>query len=47
MAGGARAVSSGDDLCKAVCDLGKTLGLDIREQFRVARRIWGRNARLT
>jgi PD-(D/E)XK nuclease superfamily domain len=41
MAGGAKAVSSGDDLAKQVCELGKKLGLEVREQFKVARRVWG------
>lgn len=41
MAGGAKAVASGDDLAKQVCDLGKKLGLEVREQFKVARRVWG------
>lgn len=41
MAGGAKAVSGGDDLVKAVCDLGRKLGLEPKEQFKVARRIWG------
>jgi hypothetical protein len=46
MAGGAKAVSSGDDLCKAVCDLGRKLKLDVHEQFKVARRIWGAERRI-
>lgn len=41
MAGGAKAVSSGDDLAKKVCELGNALGLEVREQFKVARRLWG------
>ena len=41
MAGGAKAVSSGDELVKAVCALAQKLGLEAREQFKVARRIWG------
>jgi hypothetical protein len=41
MAGGAKAVTSGDDLAKQVCALGKSLGLEVREQFKVARRVWG------
>jgi hypothetical protein len=41
MAGGAKAVTSGDDLAKQVCELGKKLGLEVREQFKVARRVWG------
>jgi hypothetical protein len=46
MAGGAKAVTSGDDLAKAVCQLGKKLGLEVREQFKVARRIWGAERRI-
>lgn len=46
MAGGAKAVTGGDDLCKRVCELGKKLGLDVREQFKVARRIWGAERRI-
>jgi hypothetical protein len=41
MAGGAKAVTSGDELAKHVCELGKKLGLEVREQFKVARRVWG------
>jgi hypothetical protein len=41
MAGRANAVSSGDELAKAVAQLGRTLGLEALEQVRVARRIWG------
>src|SRR4029077_4351395 len=41
MAGGAKAVTSGDDLAKQVCELGRKLGLEVREQFKVARRVWG------
>jgi hypothetical protein len=46
MAGGAKAVISGDELAKQVCELGKKLGLEIREQFKVARRIWGAERRI-
>ncbi len=46
MAGGAKAVTSGDELAKAVCQLGKKLGLEVREQFKVARRIWGAERRI-
>ena len=46
MAGGAKAVSGGDALCKSVCELGKSLGLEVREQFKVARRIWGAERRI-
>jgi len=46
MPGGAKAVTSGDELCKAVCELGNRLGLDVHEQFKVARRIWGAERRI-
>jgi PD-(D/E)XK nuclease superfamily domain len=41
MAGGAKAVESGDDLVKQVRKLGEKLGLEVREQYKVARRVWG------
>jgi hypothetical protein len=41
MAGKATAVSNGDELVHAVATLGARLGLEAREQVRVARRIWG------
>src|SRR6266576_7279431 len=41
MAGKALAVSNGDDLVKAVVQLARNLGLDSKQQVRVARRIWG------
>jgi hypothetical protein len=41
MPGRARAVASGDQLVRAVADLGRELGLEVRLQVRVARRIWG------
>jgi hypothetical protein len=41
MAGKALAVSNGDELVKAVADLGLRLGLAVKEQVQVARRIWG------
>src|SRR6185295_12414896 len=41
MPGRALAVANGDDLAKAVVCLGHELGLEAREQVRVARRIWG------
>jgi hypothetical protein len=41
MPGRARAVANGDELAKAVADLGQELGLEPMEQVRVARRIWG------
>ncbi len=41
MAGKAKAVTSGDELVKAVCALATELHLEAREQVRVARRVWG------
>jgi hypothetical protein len=41
MPGRATAVSNGDDLVKAVAQLARELGLEAKEQVRVARRIWG------
>lgn len=41
MPGRATAVSNGDDLVKAVTQLARGLGLEAKEQVRVARRIWG------
>jgi hypothetical protein len=41
MPGRAKAVSNGDDLVEAVAQLGQELGLEAKEQVRVARRIWG------
>lgn len=41
MPGGAKAVASGDELVKQVRGLGEKLGLEAREQYKVARRIWG------
>jgi hypothetical protein len=41
MPGRARAVSSGNELVQAVSELGRDLGLEIKQQVRVARRIWG------
>ena len=41
MPGRATAVSNGDDLVKAVAQLACELGLEAKEQVRVARRIWG------
>lgn len=41
MAGGAKAVSSGDELAKQVAGLGEKLGLEVRQQYKVARRVWG------
>jgi hypothetical protein len=41
MPGRALAVSNGDDLVKAVAQLARDLGLEAKEQVRVAKRIWG------
>jgi hypothetical protein len=41
MPGRATAVKTGDDLVRSVADLAASLGLEIRTQVRVARRIWG------
>jgi hypothetical protein len=41
MPGRARAVANGDELARAVVELGRALGLEASEQVRVARRIWG------
>ena len=41
MAGRALAVANGNELVQAVAQLGMSLGLEAREQVRVARRIWG------
>src|SRR5436190_18188824 len=41
MAGKGLAVANGDDLVKAVAGLATSLGLESKQQVRVARRIWG------
>ncbi len=41
MPGKALAVSNGDELVRAVAELARSLGLESRQQVRVARRIWG------
>ena len=41
MPGRAQAVRSGEQLTRAVADLGSELGLEVKQQVRVARRIWG------
>ena len=41
MAGGASAVSSGAELERAVADLAASLGLEVRQQVKVGRRLWG------
>src|SRR3954463_1439408 len=46
MPGRALAVSNGDGLAKLVLGLGQQLGLETKEQVRVARRIWGAERRI-
>ena len=41
MPGRATAVANGEELARAVAQLGRDLGLEPAEQVRVARRIWG------
>jgi hypothetical protein len=41
MAGRATAVNNGADLKDAVMKLGKSLGLEVHGEYRVARRLWG------
>ena len=41
MPGKGLAVANGDDLVKAVAELATGLGLESKQQVRVARRIWG------
>jgi hypothetical protein len=41
MAGKGLAVSNGEELVRAVADLARRLGLESKQQVRVARRIWG------
>jgi len=41
MPGRQQAVFNGDELVKAVAQLSRDLGLEAKEQVRVARRIWG------
>lgn len=41
MPGKGLAVSNGDELVRAVAELAQALGLESRQQVRVARRIWG------
>ncbi len=46
MAGRGLAVTNGDELARLVVALGRQLGLETREQVRVARRIWGAERRI-
>jgi hypothetical protein len=41
MAGKGKAVKSGNELVKAVRELAERLGLEAKEQYKVARRLWG------
>src|SRR6266850_2990970 len=41
MAGGRLALKNASDLQQAVVALGRALGLDVREEVRVGRRLWG------
>jgi hypothetical protein len=46
MPGGAKANLSGSRLAKMVTELGKRLGLEAREQYKVGRRLWGAGRRI-
>jgi hypothetical protein len=46
MPGRAQAVKSGGQLAHAVAELGSELGLEVKQQVRVARRIWGAERRI-
>ena len=46
MPGGQDAVTSGADMERAVAALARTLGLQVRTQVRVARRLWGAERRI-
>jgi len=46
MAGKATAVQNGDELVQEVVKIAKKLGLETKEQFHVARRIWGANRKI-
>ncbi len=46
MPNGQDAVRSGADLERAVATLARTLGLQVRTQVRVARRLWGAERRI-
>lgn len=46
MAGKALAVHNGDELVQEVVKIAKELGLETKEQFHVARRIWGANRKI-
>ncbi len=46
MPGRSTAVRNGDDLKSAVAELGRELGLEVRTEARVGRRIWGAQRRI-
>lgn len=46
MPGKATAVHNGDELVREVVKIANQLGLETREQFHVARRIWGANRKI-
>jgi hypothetical protein len=46
MPGRSQAVKSGEQLAQAVAELGSELGLQVKQQVRVARRIWGAERRI-
>lgn len=46
MPGRASAVQSGQELERAVAELGRSLGLELRQQVRVGRRLWGSERRI-
>jgi PD-(D/E)XK nuclease superfamily domain len=46
MPGKATAVQNGDELVQEVVKIAKKLGLETKEQFHVARRIWGANRKI-
>lgn len=46
MPGKATAVQNGDGLVQEVVRVAKKLGLETKEQFHVARRIWGANRKI-
>ena len=46
MPGGQDAVTSGADLEREVANIARTLGLQVRAQVRVARRLWGAERRI-
>ena len=46
MPGRASAVQSGQELERAVAEVGRSLGLELRQQVRVGRRLWGAERRI-